>query len=570
MASGRDLFETAVGLLLKKDRAEAKKLKEDDIVREIDYIKFQLNALARSQILSSISFFKEGMLSLFKLFGKGKEVEYHAETEHPAGQKQGEQMGICARSDPINTISQGLKDFKITNFDEKDLRLLSSAKDDLRQARLKATEAFNNEALNPSDRIQAIAIRVAAKILENVDHPDEALSVCRLCLEDLHSLKEVKGSFGTEFNKGFYYRFYKEERRQIISSVCRINRAIYNVTSIVGRGGELLMLPLIDNGRELVNPLHDSRVAEILAKVDMEHYSVTPLSLGQTDGKDNSPKIPQGIAANSLEHFIIGDEWDRNVKVFDCIGKYQYSLLCTLNDSSDSNAILSIGDVATDSNDNVYVLVELHKSGPACYRVYVFDKQAECRYFPLRKEAEEVLRLTVNSDSDVLVLADRSRRNIKGIVEVYNSDGHFKQCFGEEHLKCAQDISVAHDGRVIVLDRVSDDTLSIHVFHSDGKHSFHFEVNEPNMNRLRPSAACYPTLNHVAIAVPCKIAGDTAKHVVKVLIYAVQGSKCEFSRSIELQTGGLVSTRGITVTLQGHIAVGLLDKSEGDSRVLVV
>ncbi|KAL9967079.1 hypothetical protein ACROYT_G025242, partial [Oculina patagonica] len=341
-------------------------------------------------------------------------------------------------------------------------------------------------------------------------------------------LKEVKASFATELKKGFSYFFNKEERRLIISSVCRINRAIYDVTSIVGKGGELLVFPLIDNGTELVNPLHDSRVAEILAKQDMEHYSVTPLSLGETDRNDNKLKIPQGAAVNSQGYIIVGDEWDRNVKVFDCTGKYQYSLLCILSASSDSSAVLSIGDVATDSNDNVYVLVELQKSGSTCYRVYVFDKQAECRFFSLREQAGDVLRLTVNKESEVLVLADRSHQSIKGIVEVYNTDGHFERSFGEEHLKCAQDISVASDGRVIVLDRGDDNELSIHVFHSDGKHSFQFKVDEPSMTKLRPSAACYQVLNHMVIAVPCKSSGDKDKHFVRILAYALHDNKHTF------------------------------------------
>lgn len=90
------------------------------------------------------------------------------------------------------------------------------------------------------------------------------------------------------------------------------------------------------------------------------------------------------------------------------------------------------------------------------------------------------------------------------------------------------------------------------------------------MTKLRPSAACYQVLNHMVIAVPCMISGDKVKHFVKILAYALHDNKHKFVRSIERQTGGLVSTRGITVTLQGHIAVGLLDKSEGNSRVLVM
>lgn len=574
MASEKDLFETAVGLLMRKVREEAKKLTEGDIVRGIEDFKSQLNALGRSHLLTSITFFKEGLLTLFKLFNKIKVSEHQTETKRAGRQRKDTQMEVGTQSDPVNMVSRSLENFKMTNLDEDDLRVLSSAKDDFKQARIKATEAFNNEALYTLDRIEAIAIRVAAKILENVDHPDEALAVCKLCLEDLHSLKEVQDSFGAELNKGFYYRFNKEERRQIISSVCRINRAIYDVASSVGKDGELLTFPLIFNGRELVNPLHDSRVAEILAKIDMKHYSVTPLSLGQTDENDNKLKIPQGIAANSQGYLVVGDEWNRNVKVFDSGGKYQFSLPI-LSDASDSNSILSIVDVAIDSNDNVYVLVELQKSGSACYRVYEFDKQAQCRPFLLsREEGEngEILRLTVNNNSELLALialADSSDQTIEGIVEVY-TDGQYKRGFGGKHVKSAQDVSVASDGRIIVLDRDDDYVLAIHVFHSDETHSFQFKVKEPLMADMRPSAACYQVLNHIVIAVPCTISGERDKHLVKILIHDVQDNKHEFVRSIELQTGGLVSTRGIAVTVQGHIAVGILDKIEGDSRVLVV
>ena len=105
------------------------------------------------------------------------------------------------------------------------------------------------------NRVQAIAIRVAVKLLENVDHPQEALAVCKMCLEDLHSLKRVQESFSGELTKGFRRPLFgKEERRQIIASVCQINRAIYDVMSMIGKSGELLSLPLIGEGKDAINP----------------------------------------------------------------------------------------------------------------------------------------------------------------------------------------------------------------------------------------------------------------------------------------------------------------------------
>ena len=54
--------------------------------------------------------------------------------------------------------------------------------------------------------------------------PDE----CEQCLQKLHSLPAVQKSFKVELEKGrlnVRSRFGKEERREIISTVCQVNRA---------------------------------------------------------------------------------------------------------------------------------------------------------------------------------------------------------------------------------------------------------------------------------------------------------------------------------------------------------
>ena len=43
---------------------------EEDVVSEIELIKFQLDALAKSHLLTSITLFKEGLLSLFNFLIK--------------------------------------------------------------------------------------------------------------------------------------------------------------------------------------------------------------------------------------------------------------------------------------------------------------------------------------------------------------------------------------------------------------------------------------------------------------------------------------------------------------------
>lgn len=59
-------------------------------------------------------------------------------------------------------------------------------------------------------------------------------------------------------------------------------------------------------------------------------------------------------------------------------------------------------------------------------------------------------------------------------------------------------------------------------------------------------------------------------HCVKITVYALKDDKHEFVRSIELAANEQVSTRGITVTLRGHVSVGILDRNEGNSRAIFV
>ena len=571
MALTSALFDTSVGLLVNKLREEAEKLRESDVQREIDYLKLQLDGLARSHLLSSVTLCREGVLHLFKL--KTKTGEHQAKMAPSEEEIEDRQVTVYASRSPIDritSVSRDLKDLKLTNLDDAEERALAAAKKNFEQARIKAIEAFNNEALPPSDRIQAMVIRVAATMLESVAHPEDALPVCLSCLEELHALPEVKESFSLEINRGYKYHFSKDQRRQIISSVCRINHAVRNAAVMVAKKGELLALPLIDNGAEKIDPLHDHRIAESLGKLKMQHYSVAALTLGQKNEKEK-PKIPQGIASNSNGHFIVGDEWDRSVKIFDSDGNFHSTLSGIPND--DENTIVSIGDVATDIFDNVYVLVELQEksTSTARYKIYLFDQQGNTKHhFFLRKETTEALRVTVGKRNEILVLGDMysSEENTKSVVDIYNPDGKYIRSFGETTLNCAEDLCATNDGRVVVLDRDDQGALSALMFGADyeciSDDLFKpFEKKQRLITKLRSSIASHRVSNHVVIAIPSEEADP-------VQIRRMDIDSAAFLPNILLPVEGLVSTRGISLAVDGRIALSLLDKTWGDSKVLVV
>ncbi|XP_078378088.1 uncharacterized protein LOC144661262 [Oculina patagonica] len=534
------VFKATIGLLVNKGRDKAaEKLKDGDvtdqkfrdlIVREMDDIKSKLDGLSRKDLLASISFFKEGIELLYEVFDKARSrSEYGAVTAQAA----------CAEA---FSLSEGMRTLKLTDLDESAAKALTNAKERFKKAREKATEAFNNEALETSDRILAMQYRLMATILEDVDNPAVALRPCRVCIDELNSLSAVKNSFDVHLRKAIQAvrgLLGKDERRKIISSVCHVNRVIYDVTETVGHFPYLWMLPTVDTGEGTVDPLRDERLTNILRKQDMERCCVT-WSFGQEGEEEHKLKNPCGIATNSSGQFILGDYWDStcNVKVFDSTGTFM-SLFSLPRD--DVYTKLYVLDVATDMHDNIYVLVELDKPGAEEYEYVVYLRHLRHK-FPVRGEG----RLTVPDSGKVLVL-----RFDGNVVDVYKTDGRFVCSFGEDILKDARDITAANDGLVMVVD---GNDPSVHIFSEHGDHLNKFKLQ----GRLYPGIAFHRASEHVVVA--CK---EREKDLLHVEVYTKDG---EFVRSTQIHGERIgYCIRGITVTTEGRIAVACQAK-----KVLVI
>ena len=299
------VFKLTVGLLVNKGRDKAaEKLKDGDvtdkifcrlIVREIDDIKSKLDGLSKKDLLASISFFEEGIRLLYNVLDKARSRSEHGASTTRAG-------------DEAYCLADRMRKLEIADLDEAALQVLSKAKKRFEDSRRKATEAFANEALEAAERILAMQYRVMATILETVDNPEHAIEPCRVCLKELNSLSAVQNSFNVQLKKGinaFKGLVGKDERRKIISSVCHVNRVIYDVTQTVGNDVSFWMWPVVDIGEDKVDPLRDRRVAKVLHKQGMEHCCVTPWSFGQEDEEEHKLKSPRGIAANSLLETLI-------------------------------------------------------------------------------------------------------------------------------------------------------------------------------------------------------------------------------------------------------------------------
>ena len=546
------VFQATIGLLVNKGRDKAaEKLKDGDvtdqkfrglIVREIDDIKSQLKGLARKDLLASISFFKEGIELLYEVFDKARQKREHGtiKEEAAAGTASGEAVSLAKR----------IRKLELTDQNESAMSVLSNAKKRFEDARRKATEAFANEALELSDRVLAIQYRVMATILETLDNPEFALAACRVCIEELHSLSAVKECFTVELKKGFWARFSKDERRTIISATCHVNRTIYDVMLMVSFGNKQLSAnnwPCVDTGEEKVDPLCDGRVSKVLQKQGMEHFGVTPWSFSQ-EGEELKLKNPMGTATNADGQFIIADNSDESVKVFDSSGKF---VLQFHPKDNDTETVFGVLDVASDVNSNIYLLVGVGRLG-AEREVQVFSHTADLLHkFPVRGWGWDRLAVTNNKVLVLtLVLTERTT------VHVYEHEGRHVRSFGKEILKYACDITASPDGQVMILDRYGS---CVFMFTEDGEQQRKFNINTKEDEYW--CIACHPSGEFVVIA-----GQERATEHLCVAIYTKDG---ESVRRTVVPEENIFFTAGITVSMEGHIAVAVRRVSR-NGKVIVL
>ena len=561
------VFKATIGLLVNKGRDKlAEKLNEGDvtdqkfhglIVREIDEIKSKLDGLARKDLLASISLFREGIELLYEVFESTRSSSEHR-TITAAATVGAEQFDIAKE----------IRNLELSSLDESATRKLGSAKKRFAEARLEAIKAYSNEALKLPDRLLAMQYRLMATILETVDNPTDALAACTVCLDELHKVPAVKEYFKVELEEGLRALFNKDERRQIIFSVCHANRVIYDVMNMLG-SVKRWTLPYVETGKEKVDPLRDERVVKALKKQGNEHCCLL-WSFGQEGEEKHKLKDPRGIATNTKGQFLIADDGDETVKVFDSNGKFDFRFYPQTDGAY--IILLEICDVATaGEDDKIYLLVNLVKCKTEQWEidhevhevqvnvseveVQVFNKTADLQHkFPVRSGIwGGSLTVSSGKHGKILLLADN-------VVDVHEPSGELVCSFGEGVFKRARDITATCDGRVMIVDPDDD---SLYLFdvegHQLGKFNIKYETD------VYHRIACHPA-SHVVLA-----GKEREKDRLTLAIYTVNGEfvrRIQRDEEVEFVPYSLV-VRGMTVTVEGHIAVAFKGK-DGKEKVIVL
>ena len=497
-----------------------------EIIRQIDVVRSTLDAVAKTDLLASISFFNEGDFYLSKVFediNSGRKLGAVSSTSAEVAIVTEKGLTSNVSFSPSTAWREILTLAKWLNDLEGSTKTaLCEAKKRFEDARREATKAFWNESLNTKQRILAMRYRVAATILEKIDDPAEALPACKLCLQELHSLPAIQRSLD-------------KQESTVLADVREVNSVICDVTQIICRGGALLTWPCIVVGSKKIDPLHDRTT---------EHCCQT-WSFGQQGEEEHKLKFAWSIASNSLGQFIVGDSVDRNIKVFDECGVFLHCLHPFAHEVR-SEYEHEIWNVACDQQDNVFVLaLKRNKDGEGYLgEVFVLDNRGHLSHKFSLTEGFRGSSLTVDEFNRVMVAGGSFTDGRSDAVEVYQSDGEFIQSFGKELLHNVQDIAAAYDGHSLVLD-TDEFSTCIRVFDAEGHHLNRFSVRG-SIPDSGSGVVFHSESENVLVA------SFQSEDRVEVSMYS---KEFKFVRVIQFTSKGGPFITGIAATVKGRIAV---------------
>ena len=573
----------------------ADKLKDGDvvdqklcswIVNKVESIKSKLDAAAQSDLKTSFSLLKEGFIFLNTVLDKDQSCDDSTEISdegHEAERSLRFDFDTSAARLRCYTSfsTREMKNLQISNLENSKSEALLQAKERFKEARVHATKAFHNNALPILDRVLAMNVRVAATILARLENPAVVLLVCQWYLGELHRMREVKENFRVAITKSWKARFKEKERGQIISTVCQINRLVYDVTKVVGGRKEVLLWPYIEVDNEKIDPLRDSRVVRTLREQNMDHCCLTWSFGQQGDEEHQSLKSATGIATNSLGHFLVIDKVDGSIKVFDTTGKFLSSF--TVRPPARVVGKPKLKSLATDSNDNVYVLqvTTIPSNTSKCFinEMFVLKKSEsdssqskfDCGELDVKAKIVRVMHdhglLFLGVERDSLDSPGESLMDWDYLVYKYempNESGANRATIENRAVLIGMsnlvDILVTSDNQAMILD--SDCVYVIR----DCKSKFHLDKTgtDKQFEVLNARAIAYHQISEQIFIVSHS---ENPEVPSLVLIYNKDGT---FDRGIHFEVDKNYRIKGVSVTRDGVICISAHLKDPPKGKVIVL
>ncbi|CAB3990079.1 Hypothetical predicted protein [Paramuricea clavata] len=223
------------------------------IVRELDDIKFKLDANARKDLLVSIS-----------CLGKGYDRLQLQDTTSAGASSLAETTTAqkFVTLDDALALANTVGKLKI-----KSNKRFESAKESFKEAGMKASEAFHNASLSTEDRVLASKVRIASAILEQLDNPDVAATDCLRYLRELHAMPAIQQIFLVHLQGGIKSFFKKETRANIVETITMINLILADfISKFTQRRMAVIDWPMIECGTRVVHPIHYDELKKLQVK----------------------------------------------------------------------------------------------------------------------------------------------------------------------------------------------------------------------------------------------------------------------------------------------------------------
>lgn len=374
----------------------------DWIVDGLDDIKRQLKGLERRELLSSLSYMKQGINAL-----------YDTLEDADGNMTQPTQEVLSNKTDPISPVNQvDALLTAISSFKKHSENRFTKAVECFKLAGENSTKAFWNEASAIEDRIKAAQIRIISRILEGLEHPDGSVSDSLQYLRELHEVKGVQRTFSVLINGGFKKSFNSSERVDNAKLVYAVNQILF---TFARKFSKWLFLDTIKKWPTIL-----LSAVESYHPICGEHRHVAKLEESGLQIRSPLPDMTFGenvytemSAVNSTGEIIIAlTETERVFKSFQRSRKSQSLVRKIPKKERVSNLVEIAMDV--DVNDNLYVVSAFRESshGSACCKLLIFDSTGNTKGeypLPFLKSHWPKVRLAVNKDGEIAILDSKSK-----------------------------------------------------------------------------------------------------------------------------------------------------------------
>ena len=530
---------------------------------ELDEFKRLVKGSAESVLYSGVDFLHQGIMKLNRVILQapvdGGTTASTDQDAHTTQRKVGDCETDCG---PIATAA--IKDIKLflASLDEDAKNLLSDAKDRFRLAREKATVAFNNKELSTDQRILALKTRLMATVLECVDRPHHALDDCKDCVKQLHEMPSVQKYFEAQLFGGLGARFKKEKREKIILAVCEINYTAFRFIQVINDDKqEAIDLPLLNVREEQIDVLKNERVMQVLVEQEMTEFCRGAWVLGNGEKSDDQKlKQPRRVASTSQGGFVVEDAGlsQPGIKLYNRDQKF-------VRHFPKSVFPFGIYALATDANDNVYVLAEADEDtsksneSPSLTnqpKVHVFDKYGVGKGTISLEKNFLAISIAVGPGhqlfvlgQNITILEERSYIVVHDTSTSKNTNNNtnvIQTGFGRGVLKSPKDVAVSSDGRVFVL--AVPGTPEVQTFNTQGEHLQTF-----------PLSGIFCTEGSIGISPDCRtlvvsLWGRNCSENDKLSIYTTGGEQICRTK-LESNEKYRCKMEDVVVTAEGRVAV---------------